>query len=292
MRLWISIIGMALLVAVAACGERAEKNSKALAVINGKEITLSEFELRWSQLPEYTRKKYVGAEGRKRFLDELIDREILLQEARRRGIDRERTLLERLERFKERSLLDVLMREEIDSRVTVTTEEIKAYFDSNRDTFSTPDELRAAHILVRTEAEAADIRKRLAHGEDFAGLAKKTSLDVSTKNRGGDLGLIKKGQTVPEFERVLLTLKKGDISEPVPTQFGYHLIKLYERTSGPPLSFEEAKDQAKEQLLIEKKQKRFNELVSTLRSQAKLRVSDAPLSTPDTSAASPAADAR
>jgi peptidyl-prolyl cis-trans isomerase C len=292
MRLWISIIGMALLVAVAACGERAEKNSKALAVINGKEITLSEFELRWSQLPEYTRKKYVGAEGRKRFLDELIDREILLQEARRRGIDRERTLLERLERFKERSLLDVLMREEIDSRVTVTPEEVKAYFDSNRDTFSTPDELRAAHILVRTEAEAADIRKRLAHGEDFAGLAKKTSLDVSTKNRGGDLGLIKKGQTVPEFERVLLTLKKGDISEPVPTQFGYHLIKLYERTSGPPLSFEEAKDQAKEQLLIEKKQKRFNELVSTLRSQAKLRVSDAPLSTPDTSAASPAADAR
>ena len=291
MKVWIGIISLALLMAAGACGERPDKSSKALAVINGKEITLSEFELRWSQLPDYTRKKYVGAEGRKRFLDELIDREILLQEAKRRGIDRDRTLLERLERFKERSLLDALMREEVDSRVTVTSEEVKAYYDANRDTFSAPDELRAAHILVKTEPEAAELRKRLAQGEDFATLAKKASLDVSSKNRGGDLGVIKKGQTVPEFERVLLSLKKGEISEPVPTQFGYHLIKLYERTSRPPLSFEEAKDQAKEQVLIEKKQQRFKELVAALRSHAKLRVSEAPLSMPDTSAAAPAANA-
>jgi peptidyl-prolyl cis-trans isomerase C len=292
MKLWISVITLALVAFAAACGERVDKNSKALAVINGKEITLSEFELRWSQLPEYTRKKYVGAEGRKRFLDELIDREILLQEAKRRGIDRDRALLERLERFKERSMLDALMREEVDSRVSVTPDEVKAYYNANRETFSAPDELRAAHILVKSQAEAAELKRRLGQGEDFANLAKKASLDVSSKNRGGDLGVIKKGQTVPEFERVLLTLKKGEISEPVPTQFGYHLIKLYERTSGPPLSFEEAKDQAKEQILIEKKQQRFKELVAALRSHAKLRVSDAPLSMPDTSAAAPAADAR
>jgi len=281
-----------LFVMLGACGEKPQGPAQALAIINGKPLTVSEFDLRWSQLPEYARKKYPGAEGRKRFLDELIDREVLLQEAKKRGIDRDRALLERLERFKERSLLDVLMREEVDSRVTVSTQEMKAYHEANPGNFTAPEEFRASHILVKTEAEAVDLKKRLAGGEDFASLARKVSVDATTKSKGGDLGILKKGQTVPEFEKVLLTLKVGEVSEPVATQFGYHLIKLVERTSGPVLSYEDAKEQIKEQVLIEKKQKRFKELVAALRANAKLRVLDAPIPDSNPRAASPAADVR
>ena len=277
---------------VVACSEKPDETSKALAVINGKEITTSEFDLRWSQIPEFARKTYAGADGRKRFLDELITRELLLQEAKKRGIDRERALLERTERFKERSILDSLMREEVDARITVTQEEIKAYYDANQGSFNAPDELRASHILVRSEAEAAEFKKRLDKGEDFAALARKVSIDVATKSKDGDLGVIRKGQTVPEFEKALLNLKVGETSGPVPTQFGYHLIKLTDRAPGLPLSLEDARDQVKEQVLVEKKRKRFDELVASLRAKAKIRVADVPIPVSELPAASSAADAQ
>ena len=281
-----------LLLILGACGQKPDDSGQALAVINGKPITISEFDVRWSQLPEYARKKYPGPEGRKRFLDELIDREVLLQEARKRGIDRDRIVLERLERFKERSILDVLMREEVDSHVTVSSEETKAYYDAHPGTFTAPEEFRVSHILVKTDAEAADLKKRLAQGEDFAALARKASIDATTRSKGGDLGMLKKGQTVPEFEKALVILKPGEVSQPVATQFGYHLIKLVERVPGPALSYEDAKDQVKDQVLIEKKQKRFKELVASLRANAKLRVQDAPIPDSSPRAAAPAPDAR
>jgi len=274
----IKALGLVLLLAAfSACSDKPEDSTKALAIINGKEITASEFDLRWSQLPEFARKTYAGPDGRKKFLEELITRELLLQEARKRGLDRDRALVERVERFKERSVLDHLMREEVDSRITVTVEEMKAYYAANPGSFTSPDDLRASHILVKTEEDALDVKKRLDEGEDFAALAKKVSLDLSTKFKGGDLGPIKKGQTVPQFEKTLLALKVGETSHPVATQFGFHVIKLNDRTTGAPLSFEDARDQVKEQIQIEKKRKRFDELVASLRAKAKLRVADVPI---------------
>ncbi|MEK6694888.1 MAG: peptidylprolyl isomerase [Nitrospirota bacterium] len=271
-------LGLALLLtAFSACSDKPEDSTKALAIINGKEITASEFDLRWSQLPEFARKTYAGPDGRKKFLEELITRELLLQEARKRGLDRDRALIERVERFKERSVLDHLMREEVDSRITVTLEEMKAYYAANPGSFTSQDDMRASHILVKTEEDALDVKKRLEQGEEFAALAKKASLDLATKFKGGDLGPIKKGQTIPQFEKTLLALKVGETSHPVATQFGYHIIKLNDRTTGAPLSFEDAKDQVKEQIQVEKKRKRFDELVASLRAKAKLRVADVPI---------------
>ena len=137
-------------------------------------------------MPEFARRTYAGPDGRKKFLEELITRELLLQEARKRGLDRDRALVERVERFKERSVLDNLMREEVDSRITVTLEEMKAYYAANPGSFTTSDDLRASHILVKTEEEALDVKKRAEQGEDFAVLAKKLSLDQATKFKGGD----------------------------------------------------------------------------------------------------------
>ncbi len=270
--------GLALLLAAfSACSDKPEDSTKALAIINGKEITANEFDLRWSQVPEFARKTYAGPDGRKKFLEELITRELLLQEARKRGLDRDRALVERVERFKERSVLDNLMREEVDSRITITLDEMKAYYAANPESFTSHDDLRASHILLKTEEEALEARKRLEQGEDFAALARKVSLDLATRYKGGDLGPIKKGQTIPQFEKALLALKVGEISRPIVTQFGWHIIRLNDRASGTPLSFEDAKDLVKEQLQVEKKRKRFDELVASLRAKARLRVADVPI---------------
>jgi peptidyl-prolyl cis-trans isomerase C len=286
--------GAALLVLLlAGCGQRTQDPSKTLATVNGKAITVSEFDLRWSQLPEFARKKYLGPEGRKGFLEELIDREVLLQEAQKRGIEQDRILLDRVERFKERSVLDKLVREEVDSRVSVSPEEIKARYDANPSAFTAPDEFRASHILVRSETEAVDLKKQLDEGKDFAALARTMSVDTNTKNKGGDLGIVKRGQMLPEFENALMRLKPREVSGPVGSQFGYHVIKLISRTAGQPLSFDQAKEQVREQLLVDKKQKRFKELVGALRSDAKIRVSEGQIpSTDPAPAATPAADGR
>jgi peptidyl-prolyl cis-trans isomerase C len=285
-------LGLALLLAAfSACSDKPEDSTKALAIINGKEIMAGEFDLRWSQLPEFARKTYAGPDGRKKFLEELITRELLLQEARKRGLDRDRALVERVERFKERSVLDQLMREEVDSRITVTLEEMKAYYAANPGSFTAPDDMRASHILVKTEEEARDVKKRLDQGEDFAAVARKISLDLATRFKGGDLGPIKKGQTITQFENTLLSLKVGETSHPVATQFGYHIIKLNARATDASLSFEDAKDQVKEQIQVEKKRKRFDELVASLRAKAKLRVADVPIPISEVPAAGPAAGA-
>src|SRR6058998_2319115 len=234
-----------LLGAASACSDKPEASTKALAIINGKEITASEFDLRWSQIPDYARKTFAGPEGRKKFLEELITHELLLQEAKKRGFDRDRTFLERVERFRERSLLERLRVEEVDAQVKVTREEVKAYYADN-----------AANY---------------------------------TRHKGGDLGFIKKGQTMPQIERVLLGLKVGGISQPVATSFGYHIVKLVDRASGTPLSFEDAKDQVREELLNEKRRRRYEELVASLRAKAKLRVADVPMPVSEIPATGPAA---
>src|SRR6059036_1276227 len=121
-----STLGLALLIAViSACSDKPDASSKALAIINGKEITTSEFDLRWSQIPDYARKTFAGPTGRRKFLEELINHELLLQEAKNRGFDRDRAFLERVERFKERSILERLRIEEVDVLVKVTMEEIR-----------------------------------------------------------------------------------------------------------------------------------------------------------------------
>ncbi len=291
---WLSAVkrtlGLALLLAViSACSDKTDASSKALAIINGKEITASEFDLRWSQIPDYARKTFAGPEGRKKFLEELINHELVLQEAKKRGFDRDRALSERVERFKERSFMERLRIEEVDSQVKVTREEMKAYYAANAANYTAPDELRVSHIVVKAQDEALDLKKRLNQGEDFATLARKVSLDLSTRYKGGDLGYIKKGQTLPQFEKVLLTLKVGGISQPFATPFGYHIIMLVDRASGAFLSFEDAKEQVREELLNEKKRKRYEEFVASLRAKAKLRVADVPIPVSEVPVAGPAA---
>lgn len=131
-----------------------------------------------------------------------------------------------VEKFKETVKKDLMYkkhREWFEKEHPITDEEIKQYYEDNKDQFAKRD---ASHILVEDEKTAKEVKEKLDKGEDFAKLAKEYSKDTANAENGGNLGEFSKGQMVKEFEDAVFALKEGEISEPIKTQFGYHIIKL------------------------------------------------------------------
>jgi parvulin-like peptidyl-prolyl isomerase len=149
--------------------------------------------------------------------------------------------------------------------VTVTEQEITDYYDQNKDQFTTPEQRHVAHILVKTRKEADDIYAQLKNGADFATLAKKYSTDAASAKNGGDLGTAPRAQWVKPFGDAAWALKTGEISEPVKSQFGWHIIKALgdiEPATTKPLS--ELHDTIKEQLLAKAKDKRMADWIAQI----------------------------
>lgn len=124
--------------------------------------------------------------------------------------------------FKDNVKTQLLLLKAETANVKVTNQDLQTYFDKNKSKYV---EVQARHILVSKLSTAQDIEKKLKNGADFATLAKKYSTDTGSKSKGGELGWVKKGQMVPPFETALFKLKKGEISQPVKTQYGYHIIQ-------------------------------------------------------------------
>jgi foldase protein PrsA len=114
--------------------------------------------------------------------------------------------------------------EQLTKNVKVTDAAARKYYDDNKAQFQTPESREVRHILVKTKSQAAQIRSQLVAGGDFAALAKKYSQDPGSKDAGGKLTVLK-GQTVPPFEKATFSLKTNEISQPVKTQFGFHLVE-------------------------------------------------------------------
>jgi foldase protein PrsA len=110
----------------------------------------------------------------------------------------------------------------------VTDAEITAFFKQNKASLDTPKQIRASHILVNTSEQAANIEKMLRSGADFASLARNFSIDNGSAANGGDLGYFSKGMMIPEFENASFSLQVGEISQPILSRYGYHIIKVYD----------------------------------------------------------------
>jgi peptidyl-prolyl cis-trans isomerase D len=140
----------------------------------------------------------------------------------------------------------------------IKEKELKDYYDKNLNSFKVPEKIRARHILVKTKKEAEELLKKLKNNGNFIELAKKYSIGPSAKN-GGDLGYFTKGQMVPTFEKAAFALKKGEISNIVKTQFGYHIIKLVDIKKASVEPFEKVKDSIKNTLENNYAESKMNE---------------------------------
>lgn len=145
----------------------------------------------------------------------------------------------------------------VEPRITVTDDEISAYFEENKDTFAQEEQVEASHILVEDKKTAEKVEKELAAGGDFAELATKYSTDAGTKEKGGSLGYFGKGNMVKEFEDVAFNMDVNKVSDPVKTEYGYHIIKVTGKKEAKKANLEDSKSEIKEALLNNKLQEEY-----------------------------------
>jgi peptidyl-prolyl cis-trans isomerase C len=180
-------------------------------------------------------------------------------------------------------VIDNLLQKEVLGKISVSDADAKKFYDENQDKFKAPEQTRASHVLItvdqkatpeekkKAKEKAAAIKKRVAAGEDFAAVAKAESKCPSAA-KGGDLGYFGKGQMVPAFEEAAFSLKPGQISEVVETQFGYHVIKVTDRKQAETVKFNDVKDKIKDYLKNQQAQKPMADYVENLRKQAKIEM--------------------
>lgn len=147
----------------------------------------------------------------------------------------------------------------LEPQIEVTEEEMMTYFEENKDMFNTEEQVKASHILVDSEEKAREVKNKLSAGEDFTKLAGEYSIDESNKNSGGSLGFFSRGEMVSEFEEEAFTLEIGKISEPVKTDFGYHIIRVEERKEAQEAIFEDNEDKVKDIIFDQKLPQAYNE---------------------------------
>ena len=155
----------------------------------------------------------------------------------------------------------------------ITPEEIKAAYDKQVATIPDEDEVHARHILVTTEDDAKAIKAQLDGGADFATLAKEKSIEPGAKDSGGDLGYFKAAQMVKPFADAAFAMKIGEVSQPVQTQFGWHIIKVEDRRKAAKPTLEQLTPQLGQQLYVAK----YRTLFDQLRTASKIDIPDAAL---------------
>ena len=207
---------------------------------------------------------YNNPEGRKIVLNQIVANKLLLLEARKNLYEMEPEFKAQLAKFKDSLLVSYATEKAVNS-ITVSDKDAEEFYKANTDRFMGEETVSASHILVATEEEAKEIYARIAAGASFEEEALAHSTCPSKAN-GGNLGEFGKGQMVPEFDQAVFTMEVGEItSEPVKTQFGYHLIKLNEKTPATVTPFEEIKEQLKEVLLDEKKGQAYESKINQLK---------------------------
>ncbi|WP_174734613.1 peptidylprolyl isomerase [Mesobacillus harenae] len=143
-------------------------------------------------------------------------------------------------------------------RITITDEELKAYFDENKEVYDQTEQVKASHILVEDVETAQEAAEKLAAGGDFGELAKEYSVDTATAEKGGDLGYFGSGNMVAEFEKAAFSLKIDEISKPVKTEYGYHIIKVTDKKAAKEAVFEDHKAEIEDTLFQEKMQTEYS----------------------------------
>ena len=272
------LLALALSVAATGCKQQDSEAKKedgkqgvVLAEVNGVDITDTDFYKEQESLPPYLKPMTETPDGKKEMLDTMVVRELIMQQAKKDGIDKSPAVTAKLEDLKKRVIVEAFLKKKVEESANVSDAELLEFYKKNQDKFKSGDQIRASHILMKSEDEAKDVLKQLQGGAKFEELAKTHSIDAAAA-KGGDLGWFGKGSMLPDFEKVAFGLKEGQTSGIVKTKFGYHIIKLTGKRAAGVRTFDEVKDQIKAAIIPEKQQETFKKLKEDLKKSAKLDI--------------------
>lgn len=247
-------------------GAHAQSDEKVIVKVDG--VTITEADVATARAEIGSELASIPVEQRERVLVEfLIENQLLASAAEKDKLGDNPEFASRLEYYRRRALRDLYFETRV--RDEVDEAEARKIYDEQVAELKPETELHARHILLKEEEDAFDAIERVNRGDAFAEVAKELSQGPS-KEQGGDLGYFTRGQMVKEFEDAAFALEKGEMSEPVKTQFGWHVIKVEDKREKKPPDFEEVKERIVAALV----QRKAQEVMRDLRSRADVEILD------------------
>ena len=207
---------------------------------------------------------YNNPEGRRAVLNQLIGNKLLLLDAQKNLYEAESEFRAQLARLKDDLLINYAADKAI-SAVKVTDEDVKKYYEENKEQFVTGESVNASHILVSSEEEALDVLAKINGGDVTFEEAAQTYSSCPSKDAGGSLGDFTRGQMVPEFDTAVFEMGVGEIAGPVKTQFGYHIIKLNAKNESKALDLAEIRGELEQMLYSEKRREAYERKINQLK---------------------------
>lgn len=245
-----------------------------LAKVGGITITMSDFNRMISYYDDEKKKALEANPMYKAIiLQRIVQGMILSKIAYEKGFDQKPDIKEQIELLTRDFLSTQYLTKEVVDKIQAREEDMKLYYKVHGSEFKSPEMVRARHILAKAEKSAteeikkkaqekiANILKRIKSGEDFAKLATELSEDPGTKAKSGDLGFFPRGKMVPEFEAIVFSMKQGEVSGVIETEFGYHIVKLEEKKEPAIEPYENVRDKIREKVLNEFKRVRVDEFM-------------------------------
>jgi len=232
----------AVLFAVLPVGPARSQSDPVVAKVNGVEIHESDLAMAEEDVGQNPQLQAMPAEARRDYMvSYLADVILAAKAAEGKKVADQKEFKSRLSFIRNKLLMETLLQQE--GKAALTPDAMKKVYDEAVKQMGNEQEVRARHILVPTEDEAKAVLAEIKKGTDFAELARQKSKDPGAAAEGGDLGYFGKDQMVPEFAEVAFKLDKGQVSDPVKTQFGWHVIKVEDKRTKPVPEFDKVKDQ-------------------------------------------------
>lgn len=237
-------------------------DKKMVAIVNGKEIFEEDVLKFLNDMGPQMAMQFQSAEGIQRVVDELVNQELLYLDAVDSNMEQEEEYKELLELTKVNLLKNFAFNKLI-GKEEVNEKEIEEFYNEYKENFQRPEMLNASHILIDSEEKAKEIAEEIKNDLSFEDAAMKYS-SCPSKEQGGNLGEFGRGQMVAEFENAAFEMEEGAISDPVKSQFGYHIIKLNEKLPASVSTIEEVKDEITGQIIRMKQQNKYMDKVNEL----------------------------
>jgi len=275
--LWILLFLIFLLSGCQKAGENG-LGEKDLVRINDVFLSLGEFQEMLERQPLEGKMKLLSEKGTRDFLENyVIPREVLYQEAKKKGLDKNKEILAKIEDARRAILIDALLEEVLRKKGEVSEEETQRYYKENPILFTEPQEIKIRHIVVNTEPALKEVVTKLSQGENFETLASTYNIGHFRED-GGNLGYIRRGQLAPpfaQFEEAAFSLRKrGEISEVVSTPYGYHIIRLEDMRGSILKPLNRVKERIRFFLQPKKKQEAYLEYVKEAKSKSKILINE------------------